>query len=320
MNKNKVKSRTRITNLKSRNKTNLKSRKNTRLRVKRKTNLKSRKNTRMRLRSKTKLRLRNKTKKQRGGEADEWQFTHGFRTIKDFNYPDVGGGIELIIPLEQTTSWTEYFNNLVERKNDKTDDTIEKYITAWETHKNSNAYQWNDMSPEDNEKINSVGDEVKYLPIIKDEHRLSTQTRPVDIWISKKTEFQFTLCHGNGTGYCVNKIRKKPKQNQDKAKSNEKLVITKKNREQSSKKAKNKKNPTVTKPIDKNKIFPFNNLTLEDTKNKPVEQQCSIREKDKYTASYCEWNKPESVIKKNVMSAENEFKAAADAAFKKMNE
>lgn len=61
------------------------------------------------------------------------------------------------------------------------------------------------------------------------------------------------------------------------------------------------------------KVYDFKNLTLEDTKNKPVEQQCSILEKDDYTASYCEWNKP------NHMSDKTDFQSAANAAFGKMN-
>ena len=60
-------------------------------------------------------------------------------------------------------------------------------------------------------------------------------------------------------------------------------------------------------------VYNFKNLTLEDTKDKPVEQQCSILEKDKYTASYCEWNKP------NHISTKSDFQTAANAAFEKMN-
>ena len=68
------------------------------------------------------------------------------------------------------------------------------------------------------------------------------------------------------------------------------------------------------------KVYDFKNLTLEDTKDKPVEQQCSILEKDKYTVSYCEWNKPESVINKNVMSTKEDFQVAAEKAFVRFEE
>ena len=64
----------------------------------------------------------------------------------------------------------------------------------------------------------------------------------------------------------------------------------------------------------------FKNLTFEDTKNKPVEQQCSIREKDGNIVSYCEWSKPKDANGNAGLSSKDDFQTAANTAFEKMNE